>query len=176
MASRHDEFRSRVDKLFGLTNQLKVQLQVLEESPGSFVMHVQPAEVTPSPDGDIEAVAFLVLMQASKSAQEDLKAIMEQVKDINEAKRKLRATLNPHEKPGLDIDGVLQLMATLYLQESEADLRRLQDHLDSLSELGEVESLRLQMAMDRMSKMMSTLSNLLKKMSDTASAIVQNLK
>jgi len=34
--------------------------------------------------------------------------------------------------------------------------------------MGETESLRLQMAMDRLSKMMSTLSNLLKKMSDTA--------
>lgn len=45
-----------------------------------------------------------------------------------------------------------------------------------MSETGEMESLRLQMAMDRMSKMMSTLSNLLKKISDTASAITQNLK
>ena len=40
----------------------------------------------------------------------------------------------------------------------------------------EMESLRLQMAMDRMSKMMSTLSNLLKKMSDTANQITQNMK
>ena len=48
--------------------------------------------------------------------------------------------------------------------------------LDSMSEMGEMESLRLQMAMDRMSKMMSMLSNLLKKMSDTTESIVQNLK
>ena len=48
--------------------------------------------------------------------------------------------------------------------------------LDSMSEMGEMESLRLQMAMDRLSKMMSTLSNLLKKISDTSSAITQNLK
>ena len=45
-----------------------------------------------------------------------------------------------------------------------------------MSELGESESLRLQMALDRLSKMMSTLSNILKKVSDTADAIVQNLK
>ena len=32
------------------------------------------------------------------------------------------------------------------------------------------------MAMDRMSKMMTTLSNLLKKISDTQSSIVQNIK
>ena len=35
--------------------------------------------------------------------------------------------------------------------------------LDSLSEMGEMESLRLQMAMDRLSRLMSTLSNLMKK-------------
>jgi len=48
--------------------------------------------------------------------------------------------------------------------------------LDSISEMGEMDSLRLQMAMDRMSKMMTTLSNLMKKASDTSSGITQNLK
>ena len=50
------------------------------------------------------------------------------------------------------------------------------DKLDSLSEMGETESLRLQMSMDRVSKMMQTLSNLLKKMTDTASGLVRNIK
>jgi len=48
--------------------------------------------------------------------------------------------------------------------------------LDSMSEMGEMESLRLQMAMDRMSKMMSTLSNVMKQVSDTERAITGNLK
>lgn len=48
--------------------------------------------------------------------------------------------------------------------------------LDSQGELGETESLRLQMAMDRMSKTMSTLSNVEKKIDDTDSSLVQNLK
>lgn len=48
--------------------------------------------------------------------------------------------------------------------------------LDLLSEMGEMESLRLQMAMDRLSKLMSTLSNLLKKASDTDTAMISNLK
>jgi len=52
----------------------------------------------------------------------------------------------------------------------------MQNNLDSMSELGETESLWLQMAMDRISNLMSTLSNILKKMSDTASQITQNLK
>jgi hypothetical protein len=50
------------------------------------------------------------------------------------------------------------------------------DHVEVISEMGEMESLRLQMAMDRMSKMMSTLSNMLKKMAETAEGITQNLK
>ena len=53
---------------------------------------------------------------------------------------------------------------------------KIKSDLDSMSELGETESLRLQMAMDRLSKMMSTLSNILKKISDTANSITQNLK
>jgi hypothetical protein len=47
---------------------------------------------------------------------------------------------------------------------------------DALSEMGEMESLRLQMAMDRQSKVLSTLSNVLKKISDTANQITQNMK
>src|SRR5215469_11524096 len=42
--------------------------------------------------------------------------------------------------------------------------------------LSDTEALRLQMAMDQTSKLMATLSNNLKKMSDTAAAIAQNLK
>ena len=59
-------------------------------------------------------------------------------------------------------------------------LRELQDEikneLDSMSELAETQSLRLQMAMDRISKFMTILSNILKKAADTQSAIIQNMK
>ena len=52
----------------------------------------------------------------------------------------------------------------------------LKSNLDSMSELCEMESLRLQMAMDRRSKFMSTLSNLMKKIASTEDTLVQNLK
>ncbi len=55
-------------------------------------------------------------------------------------------------------------------------LAKIKGDLDSLSEMGEMDSLQLQMAMDRLSKLMSTLSNILKKTSDTASSITQNIK
>ncbi|MBA3754515.1 MAG: type II toxin-antitoxin system ParD family antitoxin, partial [Nitrospira sp.] len=41
-------------------------------------------------DGNIEAMAFLVMMEAAKSAREDLKEIMEEMKAINRAKAALR--------------------------------------------------------------------------------------
>ena len=52
----------------------------------------------------------------------------------------------------------------------------LKNELDSMSEMSEMESLRLQMAVDRFSKVMSALSNILKKISDTQSAIITNVK
>jgi hypothetical protein len=42
---------------------------------------------------DIEAIAFLMLMQAAKSAQEDLKSIMAKVKSINNSKEHMRELL-----------------------------------------------------------------------------------
>lgn len=50
------------------------------------------------------------------------------------------------------------------------------DHLDSVGDLSEETSLRLQLLMERRQKALSTLSNALKKVSDTQDAIVANLK
>jgi len=57
-----------------------------------------------------------------------------------------------------------------------ADLQSASSHLDSTGEGRETESLRLQMAMDRLSKMMSTLSNLLHRIETTEAAITRNVK
>jgi hypothetical protein len=168
-------------------------------------------------DGDIMAIAFIVMMEAVKSAREDLKAIMGEIKAINAAKCEMRALLNQMKRdlsansspeagrsaldfsrglgserayhrvplPYLDPDatGGVRFQATDMHRgkiASVENLRAIVDdskgRLDSLSEMGEMESLRLQMAMDRLSKLMSTLSNLMKKSSETAEAILQNLK
>jgi hypothetical protein len=158
---------------------------------------------------DIEAVAFLVMMEASKSAEEDLKSIMDGVKLINKQKEALRSALNdvnqltaasgktpPSTPCTVPLCRSLSSRISQIQSQSPASprLRRLQlrpnptyadlnaaridikSNLDSLSEMGETESMRLQMAMDRQSKMMATLSNILKKMSDTNDSIVQNIK
>ena len=66
------------------------------------------------------------------------------------------------------------LLSTTDVFRNQVD--EIKNKLDSLSELGEMESLRLQMAMDRLSKFMQTLSNLLKKMEDEQSLVTQNIK
>jgi uncharacterized protein YukE len=65
---------------------------------------------------------------------------------------------------------------TITKKEIDNLVDKMKSDLDSMSEMGEMESLRLQMAMDRLNKMMSTLSNILKKISDTAQQITQNIK
>jgi hypothetical protein len=218
------------------------------------------------PGDDVMAMAFIVMMEAAKSAQEDLRSIMAGVKAINDAKARQRKNLadlqrlaqgpcagaaalrdcirNAERKlvkmelASLDImrAGVLATQSNVTLlsdslrhapEEAErvrnhlpppariippnpcrgwnvgfwkqclvlmktelagnlpdassqsqidAQIDQLKQQLDSMSELGTMESLRLQMAMDRLSKMMSMLSNILKKISDTQQSITQNLK
>jgi hypothetical protein len=52
----------------------------------------------------------------------------------------------------------------------------LQGSLDSMNEMSEMTSMRMQMALDRRSKFVEALSNILKKIDDTQDAIIQNLK
>ena len=146
-------------------------------------------------NADIEAMCFLVLMQAAKSAQEDLKATMAKVKSINEQKKEMRGAFEMMQKKNMGISRGQLDSFTLFLINKPATTNTLasrtipvtnmeldnlkgnmKNDLDSMSEMGEMESMRLQMAMDRISKMMSTLSNLLQKISNTTEQITQNLK
>lgn len=60
------------------------------------------------------------------------------------------------------------------------ELKSIQDdlkgRLDSMNEMSEMTSMRLQMAMDRRSKFVEALSNIMKKIDSTQETIVQNLK
>jgi hypothetical protein len=145
-------------------------------------------------DSDVTAIVFLVMMEAAKSAREDLKAIMAGVKQIDDAKAALRQPAQ-RATAAASTPRIAAPPATTALQRPvasahraavqprpmpkpvfDAQLERAKNDLDSLSEMRETESLRLQLAVDRQAKMMSTLSNLLKKMSESSSTITQNLK
>lgn len=166
---------------------------------------------------DIEALCFLVLMEAVKSAQEDLRSTMAEVRAINAAKDGHRRLISkvardvasncgqrdgkpplrftsgglgsaeayrrvpvPHPDPegtgGIRVARTDMVGGAMDICSVRAARDDLKSRLDTLSEMGEMESLRLQMAMDRLSKLMATLSNLVKKISDTNSTIISNLK
>lgn len=163
---------------------------------------------------DIEALAYIVLMQAARDAEEDLKEIISEIESINKAKRELRKLVEKikhdisnstgQKRPKYDSNGlgserayhrapipvpdpgqkggVRFLQTDLFtgriadvaiLESIRNDLR---DRLESMDELSEITSLRLQLVVDRRSKFLSTLSNILKKISCTQDSIVQNLK
>jgi putative addiction module CopG family antidote len=166
---------------------------------------------------DIESLVFLVMMEATQDADEDLKAIMAEVKAMTAAKSRLRDLISKvrrdvatnsgcnHDNRKLDFSrglgseqayhrapmpvadpeaagGVRLEPCDLYrgtiggIAELQAILNDLKDRLDSMNEPSEMTSLRLQMMMDRRSKFISTLSNIMKKISATQDTITQNLK
>jgi hypothetical protein len=146
-------------------------------------------------DHDIEALCFLVLMQASKSAQEDLKAIMAKVKAINEQKKKMREALAKMNEKNATISRIqLDSFKLLLIRQPSATtakstrakpvtkaeldnvLDTMKSGLDSLSEQGEEQQLRMQMIMDRMTKADNAASSMLKKFSEVVNSIIANMK
>ena len=168
---------------------------------------------------DVGSLAFIVMMDAVKSANEDLKAIMAEIKSVTAAKQQLRHLISKISRDVAtnagQIDGVppLDFSAGMGSEEAYSNVQipfsnctsngggvtivptnlvngrqlvnvaqikmiqqELQDDLDSMNEMSEMTSLRLQMAMDRRSKLVETLSNIMKKISATGDTIVQNLK
>jgi hypothetical protein len=71
--------------------------------------------------------------------------------------------------PGITIQQT-QLLALVAIQEA------LQNQLDNMNEMSEMTSMDLQMAMDRRSKFVEALSNIMKEIDATQESIVQNLK
>ena len=155
--------------------------------------------------GDIESICYLVMMEAAKQANAELREAMEEMQAANKRKAEMRERMNT--KPGVATTAMAELKAPrselqavcvdppcqpqiilaqpqLQLAQSQfnsarsvsAATEQLTDEKDSLSEMGELDSLRLQLAMDRRSKAMEALSNLMKKSSDTSSNITSNLK
>jgi hypothetical protein len=78
--------------------------------------------------------------------------------------------------PNLRVAGAYDALTFLAIYDAAEILQADAEKLDSLGDLSQEQSMRLQMLMDRRSKFMTTLSNLMKKISDTAEGIVSNLK
>jgi uncharacterized membrane protein YcjF (UPF0283 family) len=109
----------------------------------------------------VEELVLLVMMRAAEDAQRDLREVARDLEAANKQKARLRDLI---ESLGRESDELADRLRAEY------------DDLFVTSELGELESLRLQMAMDRQAKLFETLSNLLKKLADAESGIVENIK
>jgi len=120
-------------------------------------------------DGDIEALLFLLMEQAIADANADLKQVMDEVRRRNERLARLRRTL-----AGLTAWREAHTSADSDAVRAAKDLAR--DLLRNTTEISDLMQLQLQTMMDRRSKMLEMISNLLKKQSDTAACILKNLK
>lgn len=133
-------------------------------------------------EGEVDSVVFLVMMQAARLANDDMREVKQGLNRIEASKAALRATARPDGATATPVRLTRAQLATvrspqaLPSEEFGRQLSASRDNLDTLSEMGELESLRLQMAMDRMSKTMQTLSNLMKKMHDTQKGVIRNMK
>lgn len=99
-------------------------------------------------ESDIDALVLLVMMRLASDADADLRATLADIQAVNAHKQALR-----HAGGG-----------------------RVAGNDDSLGEMSEMESLRLQMAMERRSKFVEALSNTLEKIDQTQEQVVHNLK
>ncbi|MBV8170933.1 MAG: hypothetical protein JO219_03270 [Candidatus Eremiobacteraeota bacterium] len=123
-------------------------------------------------NSDIEALTFIVLMQATQNADQDLKSIMAQVQAVNKEKQQLRNELSQVQ----NVPPSPSPRASTPAGKTHLTKAQLQDLLEELDDMTEMQSLRLQLAMDRRSKFIETLSNIMKKIESTQETLLQNMK
>lgn len=123
---------------------------------------------------DVDSMVQWIMFQIAKDSNADLKGMMDEMQNNNKKKREMRNAMNSL-KQRIDLCAQGNCGRTS-MSQLNAEMDNFKGQLDSLSEMSEQQSLRLQMMMDRRSKMISTLSNIMKKISETSSSIIQNMK
>lgn len=154
--------------------------------------------------GDIESLVQLVMVECSRQADADLREVMEQMRATNERKAGMREAAAAQRDANKDLSAAARAeyagpetkavcvdppcqFAVLAIPPRQQQIKLVapaatggsppaEADLDSISEMGEMDQLRLQMYTDRRSKAMEALSNVMKKQSETASTITSNLK
>jgi hypothetical protein len=100
---------------------------------------------------DIDAVVFLVMMQAAQDQEKDLQQTMNQMQQETNAKQAARGT-------------------------AQSGAAAQANSAAQMSDMSTEQQMRLQMAMDRRSKFLDTISNMMKSASDTQTSVISNLK
>jgi N-methylhydantoinase B/oxoprolinase/acetone carboxylase alpha subunit len=137
-----------------------------------YVASVSPLIPSLSAGAGLETLIVAAMQTVTSEQMRELQARMADLQAMVAAKQHMRQLLGQISSERAQLQDQRDAYSALVDEAQQA----LTAQLGAMDDLSETESLRLQMAMDRMSKMMTTLSNILKKMSDTASAITQNIK
>ncbi len=116
---------------------------------------------------DIESLVFTVMQSAAKDAKEDLKAIMSQVKQVNEAKETVRETI------GALRDGEV---AEAGGKAGSALSDAFSASLDTIGQQSQQFQLGLQRLMADIAQAAAMASNVAKKMDDANDAVIDNIK
>jgi hypothetical protein len=164
---------------------------------------------TDIPGSDVEEMAFVVLMQATNDADQDLQRIMAEVKAQTAAKQQLRDLINRvnHDVASSAGQTAKQPCRTAACQSLPAELKQLSaataqsqapiymtvpenltygqfwqaasqlnQDLDKMNDISTQQQLQLQTMMDQRSKFEEAMSNIMKKLQDTANSMVDNMK
>ncbi len=122
--------------------------------------------------GDIEELAFIVMMQATNDMDQDLKNIMDQVKAQDAAKQQLREQMN--QVNALAANAAKNVSPSPSpagnLPPTAAQLKL---QYDKLNEMSETTSQRLQTCIDRRSKLVSTISLVMKRIANTSDMLIR---
>lgn len=144
-----------------------------QEIDGSGKGMVQPVEGGEHTSGDIETKALSTMMQTGRDSSSDLKDQLKSVKDTNTKKKALRENTG---KPGNLRPATPQVKSNLNAPGNAAEIARLRAEKKEVDRnIADLQK-RLQQQMERRSKVQETLSNLLKKSSDTSDTITKNMK
>jgi hypothetical protein len=120
---------------------------------------------------DLREILILVLRKESMDIDRDLNMITQEMHSIK------GNIMNLAQELKIDIlDNQKSPQRQIKAAEVFEAVNNFADKLDSMNEMSKMTSLRLQMMLDRRSRFMSTLSNIMKKLSDTQNSLVQNLK
>jgi len=117
---------------------------------------------------DGEVVAFYALAESAKHLDDEIARIKTCIEVIRQVAQKFHEII--YDLSGLDGCGTVTIGA---LKSLLVDLKGKPDVMNGISEMM---SLRLQIAMDRRSKVVETVSNIMKKISTAQDVLIQNIK
>lgn len=186
LVQRHDAIASNLTpsakmKLDTIVDQLKSTPSISDGTSRAAITSAFP-DANLGQD-DIDALVLTVMTGVAQSAHNELKETLQHLQDINKQKDALRQELAKskqstkapavHKAQAMYVSTAFKMPAPL---PPNASVAQKQDRLNLLNDLDQQEQTRVQMYSNQMQKSQQIASDLLKRVNDTASSIIRNLK